>query len=284
MAFSIASARLVHASHLKKPVVLTETHVKQINISSDGENHLMFFAKLTKADVVAQRLLIGHTPKKGGAKLCHTNVLETLRHLRDEKRNEQINDLREQKRVEAAQMAASNMDGKIDVNIGGAAETAPPKKLKNRSQANATLPDPYITITAPALPPNVPSINIMVLIEQCPTKKGGIALWVHLSEITLNYLHQAVIEQMHSRAIHNVHSKTAHTPVGVVGLSRVCSGKRKGQYRYCQYGKKTTFFDASDDTAATSHSMSMKPVAQLALPALPAKLIDDEDAMTDDGS
>ena len=126
------------------------------------------------------------------------------------------------------------MEGKNDAgfNVDSNSFPASKHKRKPKERSMQTIPDRYVTITSPIIAPDIPSIDMMVLIQRTGNKQ---AVWVELSAKAIAYLHAATTWQSKSNWFHNVHpgrNGDGSGPIGFPGLSRVYTGKRKNQYRF----------------------------------------------------
>ena len=298
MAFSIQQVWQVVASHLKSPVRLETNRIQQITVSEDGAAHeqqnKVFFVRLAKGDVSTMRLLLGMTPRKGEGNMANTTVIEDIKKLRDQKRDELIEAFLAEKSEAEMREEAAKMDGKIDVSI----EDSTPKKSRASAaitpkKVKGVLPVRYVTVVCPPVLPDLASVNMMVLIEQKIHLKNPLYLEVHLSEITLQYMHTAAIQQIKSKIIHNVHPSCGRPKLGVKGLSRINLGRHEGKYRFMVNGKRPKIFSAIDDNDAKRQAKHLKTqeddegevVASAAGAKGSAEKDDEEeDAATDDGN
>ena len=283
MAFSIQQVWQVNAPHLKSVLTLNNDNVQQITTPDGGS---MLFVKLAKGDLSTQRLLLGRAPGKNDPGLAHTDIIEQIKAARDLARKELMQKTTDEQQASQEQLHARKMEGKIDISIdgGGNPDSLPTMSAKGKPPTH-TVSDQFVTVNTPDLP-SVPSVRMDVLIDQNAKKTGSHAIWVRLSADAVSYLHAAAMEQLKADSIHNVHPRSEKPPVGVPGLSRVYSGKRKGQYRLSgPRASKTKFFSAADDADAKMRAQSSlgRTSDGSAEPVDDDANSGNEEAVTDDG-
>ena len=130
------------------------------------------------------------------------------------------------------------------------------KKKSKPSAVQVRLHQHFVTIKTPGFP-GVPSIDVKVLIQPSSNKRSSKSLWMQMTATSMTYLSAAVRAEVASGATHKEHPSAKHgqAPVGEPGVSRVYTGRLKGQYRYTFAHSITSknrmfTFSADDDEAA----------------------------------
>lgn len=229
-------------------------------MAEGGEPQMAKFIRLAKGDSLTQRLILGKVPVKGQGKLSTTDVIDSIRALRDSAREAMITTLFEED---------TRMAGKIDVCIDGdnANSRKRPKTQKPKPNSKVRLPRNFVTIQTEALLPDIPSISMMVLIEPNTDKKNPFFVDVHLSELTLSYLHSAATKQIDKQTVCKDDGATSSAGLpklvlGMTGLSRVHTGRYAGWYRFNRKGnkgKRRQYWNAATEEEAKRRVLVQRP-------------------------
>ena len=198
---SIEQVWEVRGAHIANPVILRSGDFDWLTMPS-GQ---CMFVRMRKLCNTTQRLVFGHARvAHNRSNMAHTTIIEELMELRDKARDEIAQKAKDDAR-------ASSMEGKIDISFDGDVAVAPASKRKSA----ITLDQRYVTFPAPSIV-DIPSIEIVAMIEPELRKANPKTLSLHLTPPMLQYLN-AVAEHQVRAGTHRAHPRNDHSPLGEAG-------------------------------------------------------------------
>ena len=247
----------VTGAHIKNQVVLQSSDIEWVSTPSviDGSMQRTLLYRMAKGKSVVQRLVLGKMGYRGGITLAHTTIFETLMELRDKARADAFTQLFAAEEQARQVELAAQLEGRID--IGFDAEVV--ENDKPTQTAIKKLPHKFVKFMAPSMY-GAPGVQVTAMIEpkyrESKYRKSNHnlrTLHIELTHDVLAYLNYVAIRQAED-GVHRVHART-----DAIGnwVSRIHSGRYKGQYMFRKAGKEQRTFAARDDDQAAEMGLQL---------------------------